>query len=319
MNVSKLIYTFVAIIILVLTGCESKSTIVHELNEQTANEIMVLLAKDHISAYKIAQNAGQGPGAQAKTIQWDIAVNAQDRLQAMAVLSTNGLPRKHSPNLLELFPESGLVPSDTSQQIRYEAGLATSLANTIRKIDGILDADVIVSFPEENPLNPAEHKKPITATVFIKHNGILDDPNSHLLSQIKQLVSSSVAGLSYENVTVIGDRTRFSLPSRSFVTSPTEYVEVWGFILAATSLKLFQFAFLFLCLLLLILLLGIMWVTWKIHPIAQKAGGLSLLFSLKPIPDTVKKEEPPKKEEALEKEKPAEEPKKPNVQENIEE
>lgn len=315
----KLLLVLIAIA-LALTGCESKSTIVHGLDEQDANEIMVLLAKDHIPAYKLAQAAG-GPGGGQKAVLWDIAVTSQDRLQAMAVLSANGLPRKQSPNLLELFSASGLVPSDTSQQIRYEAGLATSLANTIRKIDGVLDVDVIISFPEENPLSVSEKTSPVTATVFVKHNGILDDPNSQLISQIKQLVSSSVPKLSYNNVTVIGDRARFSLPSTSFAPStPKEYYRVWDFVLAQSSLRKFQVVLFLLCLLIFILFLGILWLAWKMYPLAKKAGGIGSLFTFKPLPDKEESEEVKSAEEAKpEEEKPLEESKKPPVQENVEE
>ncbi len=310
----RMLFTFIACILLFLTGCESKSTIVHGLDESAANEIMVLLAKDGLAAYKLPQSAGGGPGA-AKEVLWDISVDSADRMKAMAVLSANGLPRKHSPNLLQLFSEGGLVPSDTSQQIRYQAGLATTLANTIRKIDGILNAKVIISFPEENPLDPNAPKKQITATVFVKHSGILDDPNSTIISQIKRLVSSSISGLSYDNVTVIGDRARFSLPSSS---TEEHEVRVMGFTLAESSLVQFQVVIFVFIVAAFILLFLILWFIWKLYPIAKKGGGISQIFSISPIKD---EQEIVKLEEVVEakseEKKPPEE--KPPIQENVEE
>lgn len=206
-------------IIALTSGCESKSSIVHGLSEQDANEIVVLLEKENIPTYKMAAKAAGGPGAQ-KLLLWDIAVQAADKVQAMAILSANGLPRTYSPTLLDLFTASGLVPSEMAEKIRYEAGLAASLATTIRKIDGVVDANVIISFPEENPLNPEETKGPITATVFVKHTGILDDPNSHISNKIKELVAGAVSGLKYDNVTAVNDRSMLSLASRNCRPSP---------------------------------------------------------------------------------------------------
>ena len=146
-----------------------------------------------------------GGGGVAKAASFDIIVPESQGVEAMALLNQVGLPRKPSQNLLNIFSNVGLVPSQMQEQIRYRAGLADQIASTIRKIDGILDAEVIISYPEEDPLNPGKFKGKITASVFVKHNGVLDDPNSHLISKIKRLVASSVTGLNYDDVTVIPD------------------------------------------------------------------------------------------------------------------
>ncbi|MBS0637331.1 MAG: EscJ/YscJ/HrcJ family type III secretion inner membrane ring protein [Verrucomicrobia bacterium] len=309
---------FTVIIALAMTACESKSSIVHGLDEQDANEIMVLLEKENIPAYKMAAKA-TGGAAGSKVILWDIAVSGTDKVQAMAILSANGLPRTYAPVLLDLFTASGLVPSDMAEKIRYEAGLAASLATTIRKIDGVVDANVIISFPEENPLNPTETKRPITAAVFVKHTGVLDDPNSHIINKIKELVSSAVSGLTYGNVTVVADRSMLSLPLPAIAQqSPREYLEVWGFVIAKSSLFYFQVLFFCISIVMCVLMLGVIWSFWKIYPILKKSGGVRALFSLKPLPDEYEKKlEQPAEE--IKEEKPSEEPKEPRVQENVEE
>ncbi len=58
-----------------------------------------------------------------------------------------------------------------------------------------------------NPQAPAQR---VTAAVYVKHQGIVDDPNSHLISKIKRLVAGSVTGLDINDVTVISDRSRFT-------------------------------------------------------------------------------------------------------------
>jgi type III secretion protein J len=317
---SLIVLFFVALLAFSMTGCESKKTIVNGLDEREANEILVLLARENIPAYKVKEKEGGGGGG-AKIALWDISVDAQDGTHAMAILSANGLPRRRGQNLIELFSAGGLVPSDMQEKIRYQAGLADSIANTIRKIDGIVDADVQLSFPEEDPLNPNAVKGNITASVYVKHTGVLDDPNSHLITKIKRLVASSVAGLSFDNVTVIPDRTRFSQMNVSRdATSQQDLVRVWTLAIARESLTRFQIIFFTLCLLVLFLAFSTCWLAWKLLPLLKKRGGLKQLFHVSPLQDdgvlpeaasdaSVK----PKEEQAAQ-----EEPKGPKVQENVE-
>ncbi|MBS0654788.1 MAG: type III secretion inner membrane ring lipoprotein SctJ, partial [Verrucomicrobia bacterium] len=241
-----LLLLFMGIASFGITGCESTTTIVNGLDEREANEIMVLLANRNIKSYKIQEKAATGGGS--KTVLWDIAVDSSDTTLAMSILNANGLPRRRSENLLELFSAGGLVPSDLQEKIRYRAGLADQIANTIRKIDGIVDADVQLSFPEEDPLNPNAPKGKVTASVYVKHTGILDDPNSHLITKIRRLVASSVPGLNYDDVTVIPDRARFSeLPAGEETAAQPENVKVWGLVVAKTSVFRLQMIFFSLC------------------------------------------------------------------------
>lgn len=316
---SLLVLFFLAVIAFAMTGCESKKTIVNGLDEREANEILVLLARENVPAYKLKQQEGGGGGA--KIVLWDIAVDAADGNRAMAILSANGLPRRRGQNLIELFSAGGLVPSDMQEKIRYQAGLADSIANTIRKIDGIVDADVQLSFPEEDALNPNAVKGQITASVYVKHTGVLDDPNSHLITKIKRLVASSVAGLSFDNVTVIPDRTRFSEMNLSRDSaSQQDLVKVWTLVIARDSLVRFQIIFFTLCILVLILAFNTFWISWKMYPLLKKRGGLKQLFHMAPLPDEYESPEAKaaSEEQPKEEQKAQEEPKGPKVQENVE-
>ncbi len=317
---SLIVLFLLAILSFAMTGCESKKTIVNGLDEREANEILVLLARENVPSYKIREKEA-GAGGGSKVVLWDIAVDSQDATRAMAILSANGLPRRRGQNLIELFSSGGLVPSDMQEKIRYQAGLADSIANTIRKIDGIVDADVQLSFPEEDPLNPNAPKGQITASVYVKHTGVLDDPNSHLITKIKRLVASSVAGLSFDNVTVIPDRARFSELSASREgASQQDLVRVWTLVVARDSLVRFQVIFFTLCLIVLILAFNTFWLGWKIFPILKKRGGIKSLFHMAPLPDTFETEaqKAASEEKPKEEPKPPEDPKGPKVQENVE-
>lgn len=303
-----------AVLMSALTSCESRRTIVNGLDEKDANEILVFLAGKGIDATKVQAQAEGGGGGGGKGVLWNISVPSNQGNEAMALLNQVGLPRRRGQNLLGIFSNVGLVPSGMEQKIRYQAGLGEQIANTIRKIDGVLDADVQLSFPEEDPLNPGANKQKITASVYVKHSGVLDDPNAHLVTRIKRLVAGSINGLDYDNVTVIGDRARFvdsSLHQGNLGEEEKSYVNVWSILLATESLTRFRIIFFSFIVSLILLLLALIWLLWKFLPILKQAGGFKQLLDYHPIrPENlisttteapkVEKEEP-KNEEVTEK------------------
>ncbi len=312
-----------AITFLTFPGCESRKTIVNGIDEREANEIVAFLSSKNIDAYKIQAKEG-GSGGGSKLVLYDISVDSSKATEAMAILSANGLPRRPGQHLLDIFSAGGLVPSEMQEQIRYQSGLAAQIASTIRKIDGVIDADVQLSIPKEDPLNPTAQKQAVTASVYVKHTGVLDDPNSHLLTKIKRLVASSVPGLKFDDVTVIPDRARFaeinSFGAAKEAATEIDYVKVWGVVIAKTSLTYFQVLFFSFCFIILILFLISIWLGWKLFPILRKRGGITQLFHVSPLADQFqqeeKKEETPKEENTGEPSEEKKEEKK--VQENIE-
>lgn len=284
---TKFAYTALLLLILpLLSSCEKERTIVNGLDEREANEIVVLLSTKGIDAQKVKSLEGTGGGGGAqKAALWDISVPEEQKTQAMSILNNAGLPKRKATSLLNIFSNTGLVPTDMAEKIRYQAGLASQIASTLRNIDGILDADVLISFPEEDPLNPNAPKKDITASVYVKHNGILDDPNSHLISKIRNLVASSVSGLKYDNVTVIPDRARITEFSPSAFNPQSEedkqYVNVWTITIAKDSVTRFRIVFFSFSILVLLLILAFVWIAWKTFPLLKEHGGLKSLFHLR--------------------------------------
>ncbi len=66
---------------------------------------------------KCSQPLETGGGGPAKLILWDISVSENEATQAMAMLNQAGLPRKRSQNLLSIFSNVGLVPSERQDKI----------------------------------------------------------------------------------------------------------------------------------------------------------------------------------------------------------
>lgn len=294
--------------LLFLTGCEHNMVIISDLKERDANEIVVFLASKGISSEKMATTSA-APGGTDTGPTYGITVESGRATEAMAILSQNGLPRKKGVSLLDLFASNKLMTSDKEETIRYQAGLASQIANMIRKIDGVLDADVQLSFPTETTtIGPqvgvgAQETKKITAAVYVKHQGILDDPNSHLVIKIKRLVSGSVAGLDVNDVAVISDRSRFTdvtlAPSLEPLAPKTkEYVSIWSIVMNKDSAGRFRLIFFFLITAAILFALVIGWLFWKLYPLLRGRGGFKSLVSPAPLQEeTPPAEKQPPKEE----------------------
>lgn len=278
-------FAFFALFMCLFISCGSTKTVVNGLDEKDANEILVFLSSKGIEAQKMPSTEGSGAGQ--KMSLWDISVDEKDAREAMSLLNQVGLPRRRGQNLLDIFQNNGLVPSELQDKIRYQAGLAAQIASTIRKIDGVLDAEVQISFPEEDPLNPNASKGKITASVYVKHSGVLDDPNSHLMTKIKRLVTASVTGLDFDNVTVIPDRARFSEINPGTIQGSfdedKQYVNIWGIVLSKESVTKFRIIFFTFVFLLLSMLLTLVWLLWKVLPLLKQYGGFKELLHFHPI------------------------------------
>lgn len=277
-----------SLILIVLASCETNMVIINDIDEREANEIVVFLASKDIKADKVASKSVPAPGGGTSLSLWNIAVEPGKTTEAMALLNQNGLPRIKGTTLLDLFAKQGLMTSEREETIRYQQGLGEDIANTIRKIDGVIDATVQISFPPANAGTPGEPPQTkVTASVYVKHQGVLDDPNSHLVTKIKRLVASSVTGLDVNDVTVISDRSRltdltFPQTAESINPKEKEYVSIWSIVMSKSSASRFRVLFFFLMFITVIFALAVGWMIWKFYPILRKKGGLKAL--LQPVP-----------------------------------
>lgn len=274
---------FSILCLLLFSSCSENKSIVMDVDEREANTIVVFLASKGIKAEKMVQ-ASQAAGAAGGPASFSIQVDSEQATRAMAILNQNGLPRPQSTNLLTLFAKSGLMSSASEETIRYQAGLAEQIAGTIRRIDGVLDAQVQIAFPKEDTTigTQATQAQKITAAVYVKHQGILDDPNSHLVAKIKRLVAASISGLDINDVSIIPDRSRFL--DLNLTTSPEAlsgpsmtYAEIMGIKIANESVSQFQSLFFSLLSLGILFFLIALTLMWKCYPIIKKQGFLKLL------------------------------------------
>ena len=258
-------------------SCEENRAIVNKVDERDANEIVVYLATKGIEAQKIEAAATEGAGG-AATTTYNILVDPHKEVEAMAILNEVGLPRRQGKTLLDLFEKSGLMTTDKQEKIRYQAGLEEELKNTIRKIDGVIDTEVQISYlPDDTAVTPGQEQKKIKASVYVKHQGVFDDPNNHLEVKIRRLLAGSIDGLDFENVAVISDRSRFtdlSVIRDATSISPEQlkkdYVSIWSIIMTRSSSLKFRMIF-FILIFVIILFGGIIgFFIYKYYPTITK-------------------------------------------------
>lgn len=101
----------------------------------------------------------------------------------------------------EIFDRTSLGTTHFLNKVNYQRALQNEIRRTLREIDGILDAHVILDLPDEDPVFWDEVKPPSAAiTLKLAAPDIL---SPRQISAIANLVAGTVVGLSVENITII--------------------------------------------------------------------------------------------------------------------
>ncbi len=291
---------FLLILLLLVSSCTDQKSIVSGIDEREANVILVFLESKGINATKSIATSS-GPGGDSGQKKYNIMVEEHQTTLALSILNMNGLPHRQGTNLLELFAKQGLMSTDREENIRYQAGLSSQIANTIMMIDGVIDASVQISFPDSTSTEEGKPEQKITAAIYIKHQGVFDDPNAHLETKIKRLLSGSVTGLSINDVTVIADRSRFTDikldPTSEMLSSePREYVKIWSMVMNKDSAGTFRSIFFSILIIAILFLMVIGWFIWKLYPTLSRKGGFRALLHPEPFDNKSMKASMPKNE-----------------------
>lgn len=174
-------------LLLALAGC--KTDLFTKQTEADANDMVAALLENGLPAGKATTDAGK---------TWNVQVDEQHVVRAMAVLRAYGLPRDRHVTLGEMFKKEGMISTPTEERVRFIFGVAQQLEATLSQIDGVVTARVQIVLPNNDPL--ATTTKPASASVFLKYR---ENANlAGLTTAIKNMVARSVEGLPYENVTI---------------------------------------------------------------------------------------------------------------------
>lgn len=212
----------VLMIVLSLVACR-KVALYHGLNEDEANEMLVVLQKEGIKADKIKE-------VRQNEVFWVVEVDPKKITDAQRIISEHNLPRKKEPGLIGVYKEKGLIPTPDEQKARYLLALKGEIINSLLKIPDVVDADVVLNIPSPDEFaNTAAKEKRPTASVVIKARPT-DLPQDVLTEQkIQQFVANAVENLNPRDVSVIityvSAPKRGLMPGQSLILPPSADVQ----------------------------------------------------------------------------------------------
>ncbi|MBX2885001.1 MAG: type III secretion inner membrane ring lipoprotein SctJ [Granulosicoccus sp.] len=170
-----------------LTGCKEE-VLYSGLSEKEANAMVAVLLSYELAASKNT----------SKNNEYSVLTTKEDFPAAFQLLKFNGYPRPSFTRVPDIFKESQIVSSKLALRARYLYAMSEQIASSVTLIGGVVDAQVILSLPEHDPL--AENQIESSASVVIQHRADID-LRPHV-GKIKAVVVNGVENLPYENVTV---------------------------------------------------------------------------------------------------------------------
>ncbi len=180
-----------------LSAC-GRIELYQNLQEEDANEILVLLSENGIKATKRKE-------VRQNETFYAIEVREADMVRARSLLLSHNLPRRKELGLTGVYKEKGLIPTPDEQKARYLLALKGEIINSLRRIPQVIDADVVLNVPvkDEFASADAQHEQRPTASAVVR---VKPDPsglNAVTEAKIQQFVANSVEGMNPRDVAVM--------------------------------------------------------------------------------------------------------------------
>ncbi len=167
-------------------------------NMGKALEIQALLAKNNIVAARLVDGTKSvlrlkkgdcTPGMRKCT--------TEQRDRAIMVIVESGL---YDQNVgLEIFDKGDFTSTKEDKKIRLVRAMNGELARLIKRIDGIQDASVFISIPEQTMFS--QNQKPVTATVQLTVS-VGQTLSMSTIKAVSNLLLGSVSGLTASNISI---------------------------------------------------------------------------------------------------------------------
>jgi type III secretion protein J len=175
--------------LLLLGGCRDQ-TIYSGLAQREANEMMALLKRSGIDT-KLAMDA--------RNSTVTLAVPQQHAVAAVEALSRSGFPRVKTPTMTELLPKDTWMLSPSEERAKLAYAQSQEMMGTLRQVSGVTDVRVHFAPADRNALGQPTSQP--SASVLVRYDADVIGPD--YTDRIKALVANSVAGLTYDRVTVM--------------------------------------------------------------------------------------------------------------------
>ena len=179
-------------------ACAGELDIVHGLTELEANEILVVLMKQGVSAKKMKE--------EGRVVTWAVIVPEPDVENALTTLVRNKLPKERSAGLKEVYPpgSSGLIPTKSEEKAKMMMAIQGEIEGKLKSLPGVVKAHVSVVVPDKDIIRDLDTPPPpATASVAIVYNPTVEDEPPINEDQVAMLVAASIEGLKQENVQVL--------------------------------------------------------------------------------------------------------------------
>lgn len=201
-----------------VTSSCTKTPLVQELDQKDANEIMVILSRNGITAKQ------ESVSKQQETT-WSIFVSPGDEQRAREILVANYLPRKKELGLSGICKEAGMIPTPKTEKCREMLALKGEIINSLESIPGVVNADVVINIPdkEDFPDEDAPLKRP-AASVVVQIGDSASGDGFVTESKVQQFVANAVQGMDVRDVAVIISRVGY-LPKPPEGVDDTDVVE----------------------------------------------------------------------------------------------
>ena len=156
-----------------------------------AIEIQALLAKSGIQASRALDGTKSSIVLKAKTY------NQSQRDTALLTIVKSGLMDQNVG--LEIFDKGDFTSTKEDKRIRLARAINGELARLIRKMDGIDNASVFISIPEQTMFSSMQ--KPVTATIQLTTQ-VSEKLPPLKIKAITNLLLGSVTGLTADNISI---------------------------------------------------------------------------------------------------------------------
>lgn len=171
----------------------SSIMILSQLTDKEADDISRFLQKNHIEVEKKVSSFRYQSSDIKQT--WNIYVPLLDVVEAVTLLDDADLPEREPSQLFEEF---------LKRQRQFGKEFAQEnerLAKMIEGFDGVINAEVLIQEKKD-----ANGQKKVTAVIYVKHNGILDDVHGKMAKEIKALILEEIPELTEKNITFVPDK-----------------------------------------------------------------------------------------------------------------
>lgn len=192
--------------IFTLAAC-NEAPLLDGLNQNDANEVLVLLSKRGIPAQKKSVEKQQ-------EITWSIFVAASDEDQARELLVANHLPKVREMGLSGVCKDASMIPTPKTEKCRELLALKGEIINSLETIPGVVHADVVLNIPdkEDFPTEGGAVQRP-AASVVVQAG---ESPSESLTeSKVQQFVANAVTGMDMRDVAVIISRVSNPFPQEA--------------------------------------------------------------------------------------------------------